>query len=196
MYMWNLKAVMTKELCESSRQLRRHVSETKSVLYCWSSQYDRVLRWQDLDITDEIIYLANPMSLSHNDVIKRETFFVWNSMLHNDVIKRETFFVLLALCERNPVITRGFPSQRPVTWNFDVFLVLCLNKKLLNKRSKKWIKISLVSFDVAVVLMTSSNENISRVTGHLCGEFTFHRWIPRTKTSDAEFWCFLWSGHE
>ena len=179
MYMWNLKAVMTKELCESSRQLRRHVSETKSVLYCWSSQYDRVLRWQDLDITDEIIYLANPMSL-----------------LHNDVIKKETFFVLLALCERNPVITCGFPSQRPVTWNFDVFLVLCLNNKLLNKRSKKWIKISLVSFDVAVVLMTSSNENISRVTGHLRGEFTFHGWIPDTKTSDAEFWCFLWSGHE
>ena len=32
-----------------------------------------------------------------------------------------------------------------------------------------------------------------RVTGHLCGEFTGERWIPRTKASDAEFWCFLWS---
>ena len=29
--------------------------------------------------------------------------------------------------------------------------------------------------------MTSSNGNISRVTGHLCGEFTGPRWIPRTK---------------
>ena len=27
----------------------------------------------------------------------------------------------------------------------------------------------------------------------LCGEFTGHRWIPCTKTSDAELWCFLWS---
>ena len=27
----------------------------------------------------------------------------------------------------------------------------------------------------------SSNGNIFRVTGHLCGEFTGHRWIPRTK---------------
>ena len=26
--------------------------------------------------------------------------------------------------------------------------------------------------------MTSSNENIFRVTGHLCGEFYGHRWIP------------------
>ena len=41
--------------------------------------------------------------------------------------------------------------------------------------------------------MTSSNENIFRATGHLCGEFTGHRWIPRTETSDAELWCLLWS---
>ena len=42
-------------------------------------------------------------------------------------------------------------------------------------------------------MMTSSNGNIFRVTGHLCGEFTGPRWIPRTKASDAELWCFLWS---
>ena len=43
------------------------------------------------------------------------------------------------------------------------------------------------------VMMTSSNGNIFRVTDPLCGEFTGHRWIPRTKASDAELWCFLWS---
>ena len=41
--------------------------------------------------------------------------------------------------------------------------------------------------------MTSSNGNIFRVTGPLCVEFTGQRWIPRTKASDAEHWCFLWS---
>ena len=41
--------------------------------------------------------------------------------------------------------------------------------------------------------MTSSNGNIFRVTGHLCGEFTGPRWIPRTKASDVELRCFLWS---
>ena len=40
--------------------------------------------------------------------------------------------------------------------------------------------------------MTSSNGNILRVTGPLCGEFTGLRWIPRTKASDAELWYFLW----
>ena len=36
------------------------------------------------------------------------------------------------------------------------------------------------------VMMTSSNGNIFRVTGHLGGEFTGHRWIHHTKASDAE----------
>ena len=31
-------------------------------------------------------------------------------------------------------------------------------------------------------------ETFFRVTGHLCGEFTGHRWIPRTKASGAELW--------
>ena len=44
--------------------------------------------------------------------------------------------------------------------------------------------------------MTSSNGNSFRVTGHLCGEFTGHRWIPLTKASDPELWCFLWSAPE
>ena len=41
-------------------------------------------------------------------------------------------------------------------------------------------------------MMTSSDGNIFRVTGHLCGEFTGLRWIPHTKASDAELWYFLW----
>ena len=46
---------------------------------------------------------------------------------------------------------------------------------------------------LSISMMTSSNGNIFRVTGHLCAEFTGLRWIPRTKASDAELWCFLWS---
>ena len=36
-------------------------------------------------------------------------------------------------------------------------------------------------------MMTSSNGNIFRVTGHLCGEFTGHRWIPRTEPVTRRF---------
>ena len=40
-------------------------------------------------------------------------------------------------------------------------------------------------------MMTSSNGNIFRVIGLLCGEFTGHRWIPCTKASDAGLWRFF-----
>ena len=41
-------------------------------------------------------------------------------------------------------------------------------------------------------MMTSSNGNIFRVTGPLCGEFTGLRWIPHTKASDANFDVFFY----
>ena len=46
---------------------------------------------------------------------------------------------------------------------------------------------------IEMFMMASSNGNIFRVTGPLCGEFTCLRWIQRTKACDAELWCFLWS---
>ena len=42
----------------------------------------------------------------------------------------ETFSVLLALCEGNPLVTGGFPPQRPVMQSCDVFFDLCRNKLL------------------------------------------------------------------
>ena len=50
--------------------------------------------------------------------------------------------------------------------------------------------------NVIIAMMTSSNGDIFRVTGHLCGEFTGPQWISRTKASDAELWCFLSSASE
>ena len=42
-------------------------------------------------------------------------------------------------------------------------------------------------------MMTSSNGNICRFTGRLCGEFTGHWLITLTKASDTELRRFLWS---
>ena len=39
----------------------------------------------------------------------------------------ETFSALLALCEGNPSVTGGFPSQKPMTQN--AFFDLHLNKR-------------------------------------------------------------------
>ena len=42
----------------------------------------------------------------------------------------ETFSALLALCEGNSPVTGEFPSLRPVTRSFDVFIDLRRNKRL------------------------------------------------------------------
>ena len=49
----------------------------------------------------------------------------------------ETFSGLLALYAGNSPVTGKFPSQRPVTWSFDVFFDLRLNKRL-SKQSRRW----------------------------------------------------------
>ena len=40
-------------------------------------------------------------------------------------------------------------------------------------------------------MMTWSNGTIFHHSGHLCGEFTGLRWLPRTKASDARFDAFF-----
>ena len=49
----------------------------------------------------------------------------------------ETFSTLLAICAGNSPVTSEFSSQRPVTWSFDVFFDLRLNKRL-SKQSWDW----------------------------------------------------------
>ena len=40
----------------------------------------------------------------------------------------QTFVALLAICVGNSPVTGKFPARRPVTWSFDVFCDLRLNK--------------------------------------------------------------------
>ena len=102
------------------------------------------------------------------------------------------------LCDGNPPVTGGFPSQRAsnaetvslwwrhheYSYNADIIACSyrCVNKSIEYAHNSS--------------MMSSSNGNIFRVTGHLCGEFIGPRWIPRTKASDAELWCFLSSAPE
>ena len=51
----------------------------------------------------------------------------------------------------------------------------------------------LLIHDKTTSMMSSSNGDIYRVTGRLCGEFPGHRCITHTKASDAELWYILWS---
>ena len=42
----------------------------------------------------------------------------------------ETFSALLAICAGNSPVTGEIPVQRPVTWSFDIYFDLRLNKRL------------------------------------------------------------------
>ena len=85
-------------------------------------------------------------------------------------------------------------------WHWPCMWILVIQKEGFKPPApylifKGWWKMQIYFYVLSkqFCMMMSSNGNIFRVNGHLCGEFTGHRWIPRTKASDAELWCFLWS---
>ena len=52
----------------------------------------------------------------------------------------ETFSALLAICEGNPPVIGGFPSQMPVTRRFDIYFDLRLNKRLSKQSRRQWFE--------------------------------------------------------
>ena len=74
----------------------------------------------------------------------------------------ETFPALLALWERNPPVTGGFPSQRPVTpRRFDVFFDLRPSKRLSKHSRRRWFETPSCS------LWRHCNQEIYYMTGCL-----------------------------
>ena len=63
----------------------------------------------------------------------------------------ETFFALLALCEGNPPVTGGFPSQRPVTRSFDLSLICAWTNGWANNRDARDLRRHRVQYGVAVM---------------------------------------------
>ena len=130
----------------------------------------------------------------------------------------ETLSALLVLCVET--VEQGFPSQRASDKEGALSFYLMLAWTSYWKKKKlpvsggtitltilpKIVSITRMKLESSIwneiqnasknAMMTSSNGNIYRVTGPLCGDFTGLRWIPRTKASDAELWCFLWSAPE
>ena len=51
-----------------------------------------------------------------------------------------SFSALLGLCEGNSPVIGGFPSQRPVTRNYDVFFDLRLDKRLRKQSRRRWFE--------------------------------------------------------
>ena len=71
----------------------------------------------------------------------------------------ETFSALLAICVGNSPVLGEFPTQRPVTWNFDVFFDLRPNK-LLIKQSCGHLRRHRTQFDFIVMITTSKEIHV------------------------------------
>ena len=104
----------------------KHIITTYIV---WLTIYTKIHKtWLESDISESTI-------LPH----KATTASLWNTIWPTLSFKcmmtssNEKISALLNLCEGNPSVTGGFPSQRPVTRSFDVFFDLCLNGWVNNR---------------------------------------------------------------
>ena len=103
----------------------------------------------------------------------------------------ETFSAVLALCEGNPPVTGGFPSQRPVTLSFDVFLHLRLNKRLNEQSRRHWFETPsrllwrhwhrLVNTEVTLYEVVLEH-SLNMCDIHICN----HIWFKDTHTNNRE----------
>ena len=65
-------------------------------------------------------------------------------------------------------------------WTFspDILSDFCLTTWYIKLKYNVWWRHQMETFSALLVI---------------CSRNSRHRWIPRTKASDAELWCFLWS---
>ena len=68
----------------------------------------------------------------------------------------ETIFAFLVICEGNPPVTGGFPSQRPVTRGFDVFFDLRLNKR----SRRQWFVMLVYKYRKSVLWTVTKNATL------------------------------------
>ena len=54
--------------------------------------------------------------------------------------RMETFYALLALCAGNSLVTGEFPSQRSVTWSFDVYFDVSKHKMFNKQLNWQWFE--------------------------------------------------------
>ena len=67
----------------------------------------------------------------------------------------ETFSALLALCDGNPSVTGGFPSQRPVTRNSDIFFDVAWTNGWVNSPNTSELRRNRAHYDVTVMFSMS-----------------------------------------
>ena len=124
-----------------------------------------------------------------------------------------TFSVLLALCEGNPPVTSGFPSQRAIMQNSDAMMlkghqsnVTMINVPQQNQEHHSWhyddVRMGAIASQITNLTIVNSTVNSDADQRNikdprhwpLCGEFTGTGEFPAQRASYAEN-VFIWWRH-
>ena len=171
----------------------------KQILSMWypsADQWNRAASgW--VPITDQFWDFANNFENDNNTIINEISFEIlepelsYSTICNNVTGICQYFFMSLrnVFCDW---ASNGQGELPVIALNMNKVL-LWLYNQILGGHFSVFFKVASLALEH---MMTSSNGNMFRVTGHLCGEFTGPRWIPHTKASDAELWCLLWSASE
>ena len=98
-------------------------------------------------------------------------------------------FIISCLCSRfhvrnqwffYSVITFSYIKCFVHSYTVDVVFTLSYMIHPIGDRNDASNRNSFLRTKYKIIMVTSSNGNVFRVTGHLCGEITGDRWIPRT----------------
>ena len=98
----------------------------------------------------------------------------------------ETFSMLLALCAGNSPVTGEFPSQRPVTWSFDVYFDLRINGWVNNHETGNW-RHPHNHYDVTVMYENTNIHPCDVTTLSIC--CLSNHWPSWLTTADVEIAC-------
>ena len=73
----------------------------------------------------------------------------------------ETFSALLAICAGNSLIPGEFPTQRPVTRNFDIFFDLHPNRRLSKQGEAGDLRRNRAHYDVTVMSLVVTKRYVA-----------------------------------
>ena len=82
----------------------------------------------------------------------------------------ETFSAILALCEGNPPVTGGFPSQRPVPRSFDVSLIRAQTNGSANNGDAGDLKRRRAHYGVTVMIRSMYHITARTPASIKCGD--------------------------
>ena len=115
--------------CRSGHQVTCHIQLVPS----WGISLD--MMWYDHDNTSQKLTQKSDLDISSERSLSKSRLLICilcgmsstTEVMNGGQHQMEIFSTLLAICSRNSPVTGEFPTQRPVTWSFDVFFDLCLN---------------------------------------------------------------------